>query len=335
MTAGTRSSVVRSLDQVDPGPSAVTIGNFDGVHRGHTGLVRRTVEIAAERGVRAVAITFDPHPTAVLRPGSEPPSLCSLEQRITRLLAAGLDLVVVLSFTRKLSELSPETFVERVLVDRLEATGVVVGTNFRFGHRAAGDVAALVTAGEAHGFDVEAVALRDLDGAPLSSTAIRAALYDGEIRWVAAALGRPYSLDGEVVAGDGRGRTIGVPTANVAVDPHRVIPANGVYAGHATHGQRRWRCVTNIGVRPTFDLGDAPTVETHLIDVEEPLDLYGEVLEVTFEHRLRAEQRFASVDDLVAQIRLDVESARLQLMADEGCGAARVPDAASDLPAGS
>jgi riboflavin kinase/FMN adenylyltransferase len=309
--------MVTSLEEVDPTPSVVTIGNFDGVHRGHRSLLHRTVDAALDRDVRAVVITFDPHPAAVLRPGSEPPTLCTLDQRIERLLDAGMDLVVVLPFTRELSELSPEAFVERVLVDRLQASRVVVGTNFRFGHQARGDVVSLLTAGEKHGFDVEAVALRDVDGEPLSSSAVRAALHDGEVRWVTGALGRPYSLGGEVVAGDGRGRTIGIPTANVDVAEGRVVPANGVYAGHATLGEQRWRCVTNIGIRPTFGIGDLPAVEVHLIDVEEPLDLYGEHLEVTFEHRLRSEQRFAGVDELVTQIRADIDAARLQLITSD------------------
>ncbi len=317
MTTDDTASVVRSLDDVEPDPSVVTIGNFDGVHRGHRTLLHRTVDAALDRGVRSVAITFDPHPAAVLRPGSEPPGLCSLDQRIERLIEAGVDLVVVLPFTQELSQLTPEHFVERVLVERLRASRVVVGTNFRFGHKAKGDVVALLTTGEYHGFDVEAVALRDLDGEPLSSSAIRSALYDGEVRWVTGALGRPYSLAGEVVAGDGRGQTIGIPTANIEVSPGRAVPGNGVYAGHATVGDRRWRCVTNIGVRPTFGADDTPTVEAHLLDVEGPLDLYGTVLDVTFEHRLRGEQRFNGVDELVAQIRADVDAARLQLVASD------------------
>ena len=317
MTTDDTASVVRSLDDVEPDPSVVTIGNFDGVHRGHRTLLHRTVDAALDRGVRSVAITFDPHPAAVLRPGSEPPGLCSLDQRIERLIETGVDLVVVLPFTQELSQLTPEHFVERVLVERLRASRVVVGTNFRFGHKAKGDVVALLTTGEYHGFDVEAVALRDLDGEPLSSSAIRSALYDGEVRWVTGALGRPYSLAGEVVAGDGRGQTIGIPTANIEVSPGRAVPGNGVYAGHATVGDRRWRCVTNIGVRPTFGADDTPTVEAHLLDVEGPLDLYGTVLDVTFEHRLRGEQRFNGVDELVAQIRADVDAARLQLVASD------------------
>ncbi len=303
------TGVARGLDEVTRAPSVVTIGNFDGVHRGHQVLLRRTVDAALSRGVRSVAITFDPHPAAVLRPGNGPRTLASLEERIDLLQAAGIDLVVVLPFTRELSQLTPEGFVERVLVERLQAVRVVVGTNFRFGHRAAGDVVALLEAGESHGYDVEAVAVRDLDDAPISSSAIRAALEDGQVAWATRALGRPYRLDGEVVRGDGRGRSIGVPTANLAVPADRVVPANGVYVGHAEVGDRRWRCVTNVGVRPTFDAGELVTVETHLLDVDDP-DLYGERLTVTFEHRLRGERRFDSVDELVTQIRRDVAAAR-------------------------
>jgi riboflavin kinase / FMN adenylyltransferase len=305
--------VADGLDEVEPEPSAVTIGNFDGVHRGHQLLLHRTVEAATARDVRSVAVTFEPHPAAVLRPGSEPPTLGSLEERVELLLESGVDQVVILPFTRELSELTPQAFAETVLSERLRVTRVVVGTNFRFGKGAEGDVVSLVELGEVYGFDVEAVLVRELDGEPISSTAIRRALADGDVRSAARALGRPYGVRGEVVRGDGRGRTIGIPTANVGLPPERAIPAHGVYAGHARAGEVSWPCVTNVGVRPTFDAGDVPTVEAHLIDVADDLDLYGRPLAVTFEHRLRGEQRFDSVDELVARIQADVAEARIWL----------------------
>lgn len=305
--------VAHGVEQVEPGASVVTIGNFDGVHLGHQVLLRRTVDAATDRGLRAVAVTFDPHPAAVLRPGSEPPSLASLEERIERIQDAGTDLVLVLPFTDELAALTPEAFVERVLVTRLQAARVVVGANFRFGHKAAGDVVVLVETGEQHGFDVEAVAVRELDGDPISSSAIRSALAAGDVGWATRALGRPYRLRGEVVRGEGRGRRIGIPTANLAVAASQTVPANGVYAGHAEVAGTTWRCVTNVGVRPTFDGGGAVTVEPHLLDVEGDLDLYGRDLTVSFEHRIRGERRFDSVDELVAQIRADVGSARTWL----------------------
>jgi riboflavin kinase / FMN adenylyltransferase len=300
------------VDDVEPGPSVVTIGSFDGVHRGHQTLVRRAVDAASERGVRSVAVTFEPHPSAVVRPGSEPPYLQTLSDRITSLYVAGIDRVLVLDFTPALAALEPHEFLERVLVGRLAPLKVVVGTNFRFGHQAAGDVVALAEGGEQHGYEVEAVTLLELDGEPISSSAIRDRLADGDVAWPTRALGRPYEVVGEVVAGEGRGRTIGVPTANVAPAGGLLVPANGVYAGHARLGERSWPCVTNVGTRPTFDGRDV-TVESHLLDVEE--ELYGQRLAVSFEHRLRGERKFDGPDELVAQIRRDLDAARELLSA--------------------
>jgi riboflavin kinase / FMN adenylyltransferase len=303
--------VVHDLDEVPPAPSVVTIGNFDGVHRGHQVLLRRAVDAAHERGVRSVAVTFHPHPAAVLRPGSEPPALQTLEDRIEQLLGAGIDLVLVLRFTERLSSLGPHVFVEQVLVERLQAVQVIVGSNFRFGHKASGNVVTLNDAGAAYGFHTEAVALFDLDGVPLSSTNVREHLEAGDIAWANKALDRAFSLVGEVVSGDGRGRTIGVPTANLDLPDGVLVPAGGVYAGRAEVDGEQHPCVTNVGVRPTFD-GRQRTVEVHLLDTE--ADLYGRRLRVSFEHRLRDERRFADVDALVEQIRADIDVARGLLM---------------------
>jgi riboflavin kinase / FMN adenylyltransferase len=305
-----RVTVARALGEVEPVPSVVTIGNFDGVHRGHRTLLRRAVDAAhaadAADAARAVAVTFDPHPAAIVRPGSEPPALQTLASRIDSLAATGVDLVLVLPFTAELAALTPADFVHHVLVDRLSAVRVIVGTNFRFGHRAAGDVVTLVEEGERYGFGTEAVTLLDLDGEPISSSSIRAHLATGDVDWATRALGRPHRVRGEVVPGDGRGRTIGVPTANVAVPPGLQLPGDGVYAGHATHAGTVYPAVTNVGMRPTFD-GTARTVEAHLLDAE--VELYGSELEVTFEHHLRGEQRFDDVAALVAQIRRDIRAA--------------------------
>lgn len=302
--------VVRSLAEVDAVPSAVTIGNFDGVHRGHRTLVHRAVDAALRDGLRSVVITFDPHPAAVLRPGSEPPRLQSLEQRLEALEDLGVELTLVLAFTRELSALSADEFVAQVLVEGVGAATVVVGTNFRYGHRAAGDIVHLSEAGERHGFAVEAVGLLALDGDQVSSSAIRRAVADGEVEAAAHGLGRPFALRGEVVAGDGRGRTIGIPTANLAVDAAVVVPADGVYAGRVTLDGVSYPVVTNVGRRPTFE-GTGTTVETHLLDAE--VALYGRVIEVTFEHRLRGERRFEGPDELVAQIHDDIARARAWL----------------------
>ena len=304
------TEVTATLDALVAAPSVVTIGNFDGVHRGHRVLLRRTVDTAADRGLRAVAMTFDPHPAAVLRPGSEPPRLQTLDDRIDALRDTGVDLVAVVPFTHELAALSPSDFVAEVLVAGLGVERIVVGTNFRFGHRAAGDVITLVELGEEHGFSVEAVTLHELEGVPLSSSAIRERLSAGELDWPTAALGRPFSVHGEVVTGEGRGRTIGAPTANLAVPEGVLVPANGVYAGHASDGDRSWPAVTNVGVRPTFD-GVARSVEVHLLDAQ--VDLYGRVVRFSFEHRLRGEQRFDGPEALVAQNRRDIATARERL----------------------
>ncbi len=311
--------VVFGLDDIEPGASVVTVGNFDGVHLGHQLLLGRTVKAAVDRGVRSVAVTFDPHPTAVVRPGDQPLQLTTLDERIMRMSALGVDLVVVLPFTVEFSRLTPREFVEQVFVERLRAQRIVVGTNFRFGHRAAGDMVMLVEIGDELGFDVEAVALKRASGrqdaarygAEMSSSAIRAALAQGDVAFASHALGRDFSVRGRVVHGDGRGRTIGVPTANVAVASDVVLPADGVYAGIARWGDHRAPCVTNVGVRPTVTDTHERTVEAHLIDVD--VALYDTLIDVSFAHHLRPEQRFDGLDQLVAQIRADVSEARAWL----------------------
>jgi riboflavin kinase / FMN adenylyltransferase len=325
------AAVAYDLAEVEPAPSVVTIGNFDGVHRGHQLLLHRAVAAGADRGLRSVAVTFHPHPAAVLRPGTEPPALTTLDDRVRLLRASGIDLVVVVAFTHALSRLEPEMFAREVLVDALGARRVVVGTNFRFGRGAAGDPARLAVAGDELGFEVEAVGLRALDDDVVSSSAIRDALGRGDVASASSALGRDYHLSGTVVHGDGRGRTIGVPTANLAVPSGLVVPANGVYAGIATLDGQAHPCVTNVGVRPTVTDDGALAVEAHLIDLD--LDLYGRELVVSFAHRLRGEQRFASLDALVARIRADTDVARDWLRAHRtpGSGAptqAACPDGA-------
>jgi riboflavin kinase / FMN adenylyltransferase len=300
-------SVAHGLEGVGPAASVVTIGNFDGVHRGHQVLLRRTVDAAHDRGARAVAMTFHPHPAAVLRPGSEPPALQTIDDRVHHLLEADVDLVVVLPFTAQLASLGPHVFIERILVDRLRAVQVIVGSNFRFGRKAAGNVLTLNDAGATYGFRTEVVTLLDLDGIPLSSSNVREHLEAGDVTWANRALGRAFSVAGAVVPGEGRGRTIGVPTANLAVPAEVLVPADGVYAGHAEVGGELLPSVTNVGTRPTFD-GRARTVETHLLDADR--DLYGQRLRFHFEHRLRDEQRFDGPEQLVARIRRDIDEAR-------------------------
>lgn len=289
--------------------TVVTIGNFDGVHRGHRVLVDRTTAEAARRGARAVAVTFDPHPAAVLRPGAVPAALQTLEERTQALLGAGCDEVVVVPFDRRFAAQGPEEFVDRLLVERLAAEHVVVGENFRFGRAAAGDVVVLAALGQQRGFGVEAVGLVDLGDGPVSSSALRGLLAAGDLEAVARGLGRDFSVTGEVVHGEGRGRTIGIPTANVATGGERALPADGVYACWASSdAQERVAAVVNVGWRPTFE-GTSRTVEAHLL-VDGAPDLYGQRLTLEFIARIRGEERFDGPEALVARIQEDIGSAR-------------------------
>ena len=294
--------------------SVVTIGNFDGVHRGHRTLIARTTAEATQRGARAVALTFDPHPAAVLRPDAVPAALQSLEERTALLRESGCDEVVVVPFDAAFAAQGPEEFIDRLLVDRLAAELVVVGTNFRFGRAAAGDVALLIALGEQRGFGVEAVGLVDLGDGPVSSSALRSQLAAGDVEVVARGLGRPFSLTGEVVHGEGRGRTIGIPTANVAVAEGRALPGDGVYACWAgSEGGGRTPAVVNVGWRPTF-AGTSRSVEAHLL-VDDGPDLYGQRLTLEFVARVRGEQRFEGSEALVARIHEDIRMARELLLA--------------------
>ena len=317
-----------------PPRSVVTIGNFDGVHRGHLALIGRAVAIAAEHGCAAVAVTFDPHPAAVLQPDAVPAALQSVEERVALLRAHGIDDVVVVDFDAAFAAQSAEEFVTTLLVKRLGTVAVVVGENFRFGAGATTDVVTLETLGSVHGFTVEAVGLVVEDGQPFSSSALRALLAAGDLDAVTQGLGRNFVITGEVVRGEGRGRTLGVPTANVAVAPLRALPADGVYACWAWPGgvtgaepgstlpadPGRVPAVVNVGWRPTFK-GTSRTVEAHLLlDGVEGVegagleaggpDLYGRPLTLAFQARIRGEERFDGPEALVARIREDVAAAR-------------------------
>jgi len=294
--------------------SVVTIGNFDGVHLGHRALVERATAAAARRGARAIAVTFDPHPAAVLRPDAVPAALQSLEERVTLLRALGCDEVVVVPFDAAFAAQEPTEFVDRLLVERLAAELVVVGENFRFGRGAAGDVSLLEALGVQRGFAVDAVGLVDVGHGPVSSSALRALLAAGDLEAVSRGLGRAFRIEGEVVRGEGRGRTIGIPTANVAVPEGLALPGDGVYACWAVSaGRTRAPAVVNIGWRPTFG-GTARTVEAHLL-VDDGPDLYGQRLTLEFAARIRGEQRFEGPEALVAQIRADIDAA-VELLRD-------------------
>jgi riboflavin kinase/FMN adenylyltransferase len=296
---------MKSVNSVN---SVVALGNFDGVHLGHQAVVRRAVEEGRRRGTKVVAATFEPHPRAVLAPGSEPRLLTTLEMRREELLGYGVDEVWAIRFDEALSRKSPEEFVRDVLVGEIGASAVVVGENFRFGHRAAGDFRELERLMRGFGGEAYAVRVRSEDGeAPISSTRIRRLVGEGEVAEAARLLGRPYVLRGEVVVGDKRGRTIGFPTANVVADPALVVPARGVYAGFARVGKDTYAACTNIGVAPTFERRES-RVEAYLLGFEG--DLYGREVDVSFLQRIREEKRFSGVEELKTQISRDVEAAR-------------------------
>ncbi|GAA4564755.1 bifunctional riboflavin kinase/FAD synthetase [Planotetraspora kaengkrachanensis] len=311
------------LDDVpeDWGRSVVTIGVFDGVHHGHQRMVAQAVDLARDLGVPAVAVTFDPHPDEVVRPGSHPPQLTTPHRRTELLAELGVDAVCVLPFTLEFSRMSPDEFVQTALVDRLHAAGVVVGENFRFGHKASGDIETLRTLGEKYDYVIEGVPLVG-DGDAISSTLIRERLAAGDVAGAAAALGRPHRVEGVVVRGHQRGRALGFPTANVESPQHTAIPADGVYAGWlqctqepSAYAGQRWPAAISIGTNPTFD-GVARTVEAYALDRDD-LDLYGAHVAVDFTERLRDTLRFDSIEDLIAQMRADVDAARRLTAGDD------------------
>lgn len=296
---------------VDLGPTVVTIGNFDGVHLGHQHVLQQARATAVELAVpKVVVVTFDPHPIAVLRPEHAPPTLTDIETRMRLLEAAGVDAVLVVPFDRDIACWTPEEFIDRVLVDALQARGVVVGANFRFGNRAAGDVALLRTAGETRGFVVEGVAL---DGGPQvwSSTYIRNCLAAGDVAGAAEALGRPFTVRGVVVQGDQRGRELGFPTANVPTPVEGAAPADGVYAGRLTRLDtgESFPAAISVGTNPTFDGERERRVESYVLDRDD-LELYGVEVEVAFLERLRGMVKFEGIDALVETMHGDVRRAR-------------------------
>jgi riboflavin kinase / FMN adenylyltransferase len=309
--AGAPAAIERGLDGVASAPSIVSIGFFDGVHRGHRSIIHRAVRQAQRRGHRSVVVTFDRHPMEVIRPGSQPKLLMTLKRRADTLARQGVDLVVVLPFDDELRHLDADAFIDHVLLGPLEAAGVVVGANFRFGHKAAGDVHTLTELGERHGFGVEGVTLLEADGSAISSSVIRACVEDGDVARAAQLLGRPHVVDGVVVRGDQRGAGLGFPTANLQVDPRVAVPGPGVYATMLHHPDgRALPAATSVGTNPTFG-GQELRVEAYCLDFDE--DLYGVEVGLAFQEWIRGEQRFESVDALVARIHEDVTAVRRTL----------------------
>jgi riboflavin kinase / FMN adenylyltransferase len=303
----------------DLGRTVVTVGMYDGVHRGHQVLIGAAVARAREQGRPCLLLTFDPHPAEVVRPGSHPAILTSLDRKAELVAGLGVDAMCVLPFTPEFMRLSPETFTHTVLVEQLHAAHVVVGENFTYGHRAAGTVASLTVEGRRFGFAVEGVPLAQLaDGdVAISSTYIRACVAAGDMEAAASALGRPHRVDGVVVRGDRRGRDLGYPTANVETAPFTAIPADGVYAGHLVPRDPRsgtsldrLPAAISVGTNPTFQ-GSRRTVEAFVLDWDG--DLYGEHVGVEFAARLRPMRAFAGVEELVTAMACDVERTRALL----------------------
>src|SRR5437660_3888346 len=279
------------LGDTERRPRRVAVGEFDGVHLGHREVIRCSDTV----------LTFEPHPLQVVRPEAAPKLLTSLDAKAELIDALGVDELVVIPFDDGFAHQSPKEFVDHILVDRLQATRVSVGENFRFGHRAAGDTAMLSADGR---FETRVVPLVEVDGEIVSSSHIRALVQAGEVELAARLLGAPFQLRGEVVHGDERGRTLGFPTANIIPDEALVCPGHGIYVARSDGAC----AAVSIGVRPTFGTGRALLVEAYLIDRQ--VDLYGQTLRLDFLSRLRGERRFASKEELIEQMRLDVQRAR-------------------------
>ncbi len=291
------------------GRSVVTIGVFDGVHRGHQQIIGQAVSRARAAGLSSVVVTFDPHPSEVVRPGSHPAILTDQARKAEVIEQLGVDVLCVIPFTPEFSRLPPETFVHDVLVEHLHAALVVVGDNFRFGHKAAGDVPLLTALGHRFGFGVEGAQLVAAEDTVFSSTYIRACVDAGDVAAAADALGRPHRLSGVVVRGDRRGRLLGYPTANLLTTPHAACPADGVYAGWLLRDKDtdRLPAAISIGTNPTF-AGRERRVEAYVLDFDE--DLYGERVALDFIARLREMRQYDDVDALVEQIKTDVSQTR-------------------------
>lgn len=315
----------RGLDHLPGGwgRCVVTIGVFDGVHKGHQALINRAVELARHRNVPSVLMTFDPHPSEVVRPGSHPAQLTTLRRRAELVERLGVDVFCVLPFTVELSRMPADEFVHEVLVEQLHTTAVVVGENFTFGQKAAGNVDLLRHLGQRFGFVTEGADLvtdtdAGDDAVTFSSTYIRACIDAGDVVAAAAALGRPHRLEGIVVRGDGRGRELGFPTANLSTTRFAAVPADGVYACWFVHSDgRELPAAVSVGTNPTFS-GRERRVEAFVLDADE--DFYGQRVALDFVTRVRGQLKFDGSDALIVEMRRDVEKVRGLLEQDSAQG---------------
>jgi riboflavin kinase / FMN adenylyltransferase len=296
--------------------SVLSVGNFDGLHLGHQKILRMVLARARGTSHTAAAVTFNPHPMKVLRPDNAPRMIETLAQRLAGIEQIGLDAALVLRFDRALSLLSPEEFLQRILIERLHVAAILVGANFRFGHRGAGDVRLLTYFGKEHGFEVETISPVEIGGTVVSSTAIRNAIGEGRIGDAGALLGHPFSLTGEIRPGAGRGRTILFPTLNL-IPEQELLPKLGVYATESVVRGNIFHSVTNVGTRPTFD-GHGITVESHLLGFDQQIS--DGAMEVRFQMRLRDERKFSGAGELREQIARDIEAAREHFAVREKAG---------------
>lgn len=285
----------------DAQPVVATIGNYDGLHLGHREILRRVTRDARRRGVPSLLISFEPHPLEIVAPERKPKLLQTRRQKLEQFEAAGLDRILLLRFDERVAALSGRAFFQDLLLPRLGFSALHVGENFRFGHDRQGDLALLCQVGAEHGFEVHGVPPVRIGDEPVSSSAIRAAIELGDVERARRMLGRPYPVTGEVVRGEGRGRSLQCPTANVEVE-NELVPGRGVYVTETLALASRFPSVTNVGVRPTFGSSKL-TVETHLLDFDD--ELYHERVEVLFLARLRDEMRFAGASELADQLARD------------------------------
>ena len=314
--------IIRDSDEQRIDASVLTTGAFDGIHRGHQTVIAEVIRRAGDRGVPSAVVTFDVHPATVVRPESAPKLLTSLARKLELLEELGVDVVYVIEFDEKRASTTAEEFVEDVFVNRLGAQEILVGSDFNFGKGREGTVSLLEESGTMHGFQVEGLELirrTETETEPVSSTAIRRALVGGDVEGASVMLGRPFEMCGEVVQGDQRGRTIGFPTANVMLPDEFARPANGVYAcRYVQPDGTEHQAAVNVGVRPSFyDSADSAVLEAHLLDFPaegESGDLYGQVAKVQFLYFLRSERRFNGIDELSAQLALDIAETRTRLL---------------------
>ncbi|MEY2814337.1 MAG: hypothetical protein RIS05_85 [Actinomycetota bacterium] len=287
--------------------NVVLIGVFDGVHKGHQELLNRAKAIADGRQI--IALTFDPHPTTVFAPDRAPTMLTTLADRVELLKIHGADQVAVIKFNEKFAMMSPEDFVKTVLVDQLHASTVIVGKNFTYGHKAAGNVDSLIKSALVYNFTVDAQELNTDESEVISSTRVRKLVIEGNVEDARLLLGRPHRLDGVVVHGEKRGREIGYPTANLGKIDGQTIPADGVYAGWLTVGINFWPAAISIGTNPTFAGERGRQVEAYALD-QEGLDLYDKNASIEFGWRLRPTLKFDGLEPLLAQMKIDCDQAR-------------------------